>query len=209
MSHLYDARTWTIDEPNRPREYVISANDEVLANVTRVPMRRPDDAAMPYANPHAQYDETRTVVCAASPDGATPFFYVDRTNDSVTGPAPALVVAPDGSRIGAIAVNHVGLRGIFKLMSGQGGGRGGGFALLDASGRPLATVLSPGPSNPAGEGTITDSGGTEIARYSTELSPYAARRRRHTVRVHQPLAEPLHTLVLASLLGVELMTPQL
>lgn len=119
MTHLYRALSWTVDEPERPREYVIHDDGVILAKVNRVAVARPDDAAMPYANPHASYDETRIVVCATAPDG-TPYFYVDRT-PGTTGPTPAFIVAPNGGLIGAIAVRRVGLKGMFRLLSGQAG----------------------------------------------------------------------------------------
>lgn len=202
MPSLYEALTWTIDEPRRPREYVVHDNGEVLANVTRVPVRRQDDSAMPYANPHAQYDETRTVVCFAAPD-QTPYFFVDRTNDPMR-PQPAYVVAPNGGLIGSVAVMTGGLKGVVKLMSGKSGGR---YALLDAQGGETAFVTGPGMRNPSEEGTITDPGGNRIGSYLTGHSPYDDRRRRYTVRVFAPLAEPQRTLVLASLIGIELMIP--
>jgi hypothetical protein len=204
MAHLYGALTWTLDEPGRPREYVIHDGGEVLANATRVALARPDDAAMPYANPHAGYDETRIVVCVAGPDRA-PYFYVDRTNDPMH-PRPAFVVAPNGGLIGSVAVSTGGVKGAFKLLSGQRGGR---YALLDATARPIATVTGAGMRDPGAEGTITDPNGATIAWYSTALSPGGRGRRRHTMRLERPLPEPLHTLVLASLIGVELMTPVL
>src|SRR5919198_1336833 len=117
MVHLYQALTWTIDEPERSREYVIHAGGELLANVTRVAISRPDDAAMPYANPHAQHDENRIVVRAAGPDG-TPYFYVDRTSNT-TYPQPAFVVAPNGALIGSVAARTGGMKGVLALFSGQ------------------------------------------------------------------------------------------
>jgi hypothetical protein len=204
MTHLYEALSWTIDEPGRPREYVIHWGGEVLANVTRVAIPRPDDAAMPYGNPHAAYDETRTVVCVAGPD-RTPYFYVDRTNDPMR-PRPAFVVAPNGGLIGSVAVSTGGVKGAFKLLSGRRGAR---FALLDATGVLVATMTGAARANPGEEATITDPNGATIARYSTGLSATGHARRRHTMRLDRPLPEPGHTLVLASLIGVELMTPAL
>ena len=89
-------------------------------------------------------------------------------------------------------------------MSGKRGGR---YALLDAQGGETAFVTGPGMRNPDEEGTITDPGGNRIGSYLTGHSPYNERRRRYTVRVFAPLAEPQRTLVLASLIGVELMIP--
>jgi hypothetical protein len=203
MAHLYEATIWTIDEPERPREYVVHANGELLANVTRVKIASPDDAAMPYANPHAQYDERRTVVCAADPAG-TPYFFVDRNNVSMTGPQPAFVVAPDGKLLGSVVVRSGGVKGIFKLLSGQGGG---GHALLDGNGQTLATMVSPPMSGPTRDGTVADPAGAEIGRYTIERSPYSDRRRRYTMRVRNIAAEPLRTMLVASLIGVELMAP--
>lgn len=202
MPSLYEALTWTIDEPGPPRTYVFHDGDELLANGARVPVRRPDDAAMPYANPHAQYDESRVVIRVAAPDGS-PYFHVDRTNDPMR-PRPAYVVAANGELIGSIAVATGGLKGVFSLMSGKSGGR---FSLLDAQSRQLATFTGPGLRNPDAEGILNDASGTEIARVTTGHSPYNDRRRRRTVRLHGPLPEPLHTLVLAMVIGVELMTP--
>jgi hypothetical protein len=203
LTHLYEALTWTIDEPERPREYVVHADGELLANVTRVRIARPDDAAMPYANPHAQYDERRIVVCAADPTG-TPYFYVDRSNESMTGPRPAFVVAPDGRLLGSVAVRTGGVKGIFKLLRGQ---TGGGYALLDANGQSLATMVSPPMSAPTRPGTVTDPAGAEIARYVIQRSPYSDRRRRYIMRLRNIAQEPLRTVLLASLIGVELMIP--
>ncbi|TMQ84425.1 hypothetical protein ETD83_40840 [Actinomadura soli] len=202
MPHLYEALTWTIDEPRRPREYVFHDGGELLANATRVQVRRPDEAAVPYANPHAQHDESHIVLCVAGPD-QTPYFYIDRTNDPMR-PQPAHVVAPNGGRIGAIAVSTGGVKGVFKLMSGQQGGR---FALLDGYGNQTALLTGPGLRNPHEEGTITDPGGTQIAAFQTAHSSYGERRRSYTVRLFHPLPEPQRTLVLAALIGVELMTP--
>lgn len=202
MAHLYEALTWTIDEPQRPREYVIHDDGELLANVSRVAMRRPDDAAMPYANPHVQYDENRTVVCVAGPD-RTPYFYVDRTNDLMR-PQPAYVVAPNGGLIGSVTVATGGVKGAFKLLSGKRGSR---FLLADAQGNQSAFLTSPGMQNPHEEGTITDAAGQQIGAYKIAHSPYNDRRRRYIARIHAPLPEPQRTLVLASLIGVELMTP--
>ncbi|NKZ02449.1 hypothetical protein [Actinomadura latina] len=202
MPGLYETLTWTIDEPGQQRTYVFHDRDEPLANGTRVPVRRPDDAAMPYANPHVQYDESRVVICVAAPDGG-PYFYVDRTNDPMR-PQPAYVVAANGALIGSIAAATGGVKGVFSLMSGKSGGR---FSLLDAQSRPLATFTGPGLRNPNAEGVLVDPSGKEVARVATDRSPYNDRRRRRTVRVHGPLPEPLHTLVLALVIGVELMVP--
>lgn len=202
MTHLYEAMRWTVDEPGQPREYVVHDGGEILANVRRVAVARPGDAAMPYANPHAAYDETRIVVCAAGPDG-TPYFYVDRTPHA-NGSAPALVVAPNGAFIGSVCVGKVGLGGVFKLLSGQGGS---GFDLRDASGTILATMTSPTRSNHGG--TVTDPHGTPVAWRSVAVSPHVRRRRQHTMRIDRRHPEPLHTLLLAALIGVELMTPLL
>jgi hypothetical protein len=203
MAHLYEALAWTIDEPERPREYVVHANGELLANITRVKTRRPDDAAMPYANPHAQYDESRIVVCATDPAG-TPYFYVDRVNDPMTAPQPALVVAPDGKPLGSVAVHTGGVKGIFKLLFGR---VESGYALMDAQGQNLAIMVSPPLTAPTQEGTVTDSRGEEIARYNVERSPYSDRRRRYTMRLRNIAPEPLRTVLFASLIGVELMAP--
>ncbi|TDD80510.1 hypothetical protein E1293_20575 [Actinomadura darangshiensis] len=203
MPTLYEALAWTMDEPGPSRSYVFRDGDEVLANAARVPVQRQDQgSSVPYADPHAQYDETRVVVCVAAPDGS-PYFYVDRTNDPMR-PQPAFVVAAAGGLIGSIAVATGGVKGVFSLMSGKSGGR---YTLLDAQQRPLATLTGPGLRDPKAEGAVTDASGTEIARVATDVSPYNDRRRRRSMRVHQPLPEPLHTLVLASLVGVELMTP--
>jgi hypothetical protein len=202
VPHLYQALTWTIDEPERPREYVIHDNGQLLANVSRVAVRRPDDAAMPYANPHTHYDETRIVLCVAGPD-RTPYFYLDRTNDPMR-PQPSFVVAPNGGLIGSVVVETDGIKGAFQLLSGR---RGSGYALRDARNEPVASILFPPRSSPGEEGTITDRNDTELARHTIDHSPYNAGRRRRIVRLHHPLAEPLRTLVLASMIGVELMIP--
>lgn len=203
MTPLHEALAWTIDEPERPREYVVHSNGELLANVTRVKIARPDDAAMPYANPHAQYDERRIVVCAVDPAG-TPYFYVDHSK-STTGPQPAFVVAPDGKLVGSVVVSTVGVKGIFKLFSGRASA---GRALLDANGGTLAVMTSPPMNAPTQDGTVTDPAGAEIARYTTERSPYSDRRRRYTMRLRNVAPEPLRTVLFASLIGVELMTPK-
>ena len=117
MPHLYQALTWTIDEPSRPREYVIHDDGQVLANVSRVAVQRPEDTAMPYANPHTHHDDSRIVLCVAAPDGA-PYFYVDRTHNP-THPQPAFVVAPNGGLIGSVAVDTGGVKGVFGLVSGR------------------------------------------------------------------------------------------
>jgi hypothetical protein len=78
------------------------------SGVHRVKISRPDDAAMPYANPHALYDESRVVVCVADPAG-TPYFYVDRVNNPATAPQPAYVVAPDGKPLGSVTIRTGGV----------------------------------------------------------------------------------------------------
>lgn len=203
MTHLYRALSWTVDEPERPREYVIHDDGVILAKVNRVAVARPDDAAMPYANPHASYDETRIVVCATAPDG-TPYFYVDRT-PGTTGPTPAFIVAPNGGLIGAIAVRRVGLKGMFRLLSGQAGG---GLLLQDASGKPVATAAGRARNDP--QGAIADANGAPLAWYSTEVSPlhHVPPRRRHTMRIDHIPPEPTHTLLLAFLIGLEALIPR-
>jgi hypothetical protein len=202
VTPLCDALTWTIDEPERPREYVIHANGELLANVTRVKISRPDDSAMPYANPHAQYDESRILVCAIDPAGA-PYFYVDRINNP-QAPQPAFVVAPDGRPLGSVTIRTGGVKGIFKLFTGQADS---GYALIDAHGQNLAIMVNPPMTAPTQAGIVTDPAGSEIAHYNVERSPYSDRRRRYTMRLHDVAQEPLRTLLFASLIGVELMTP--
>ena len=205
MGYLYDARTWIVDEPGPPRSYVIHDGEDVLANVARVPIQRPTDGLMPYANPHAGYDETRVVVCAAAPDGDR-YFYVDHMRNQM-GPSPALVVAGNGTdRVGTVAVHTGGLGSVFKLMAGK---RGGSYTLCDARGALMGNLVGPGPRNRGAQGTITAPAGAPIATYRTEISPHNPRRRRHTVQLVQSTPEPAHTLVLAALIGVELMTPQL
>lgn len=204
MRYLYDVRTWTIDEPG-PRSYVIHDDGEVLANVARVPIRRLGDAMMPYTNPHENYDESRVVVCATAPDG-TRYFYVDRVR-VMAGPAPALVVAANGvDRVGTVAVRTGGLGNLFELLTG---GSGGGFGLYDARGTVMAGLAGPGLRNRGAPGTITDPSDRPIGGYRTTISPYSPRRRTYTVELTQHPPEPAHTLILASLIAVELMTPQL
>ncbi len=202
MPHLYQALTWTIDEPSRPREYVIHDDGQVLANVSRVAVQRPEDAAMPYANPHTHHDDSRIVLCVAAPDGA-PYFYVDRTHNP-THPQPAFVVAPNGGLIGSVAVDTGGVKGVFGLVSGRRGAR---YALRAANNEPVAFLAFPPPANPSDEGTVTARDGSEIARHTVAHSPHHQGRRRRTVRLQGHPAEPAHTLVLASMIGVEMMVP--
>lgn len=206
MTHLYEATAWTIDEPAQSREYVLHSNGEQLALFDRIAIRRPEDAAMPYANPHAERDGSRIVVCAMAPDG-TKFFYVDWSQSEVA-PQPAYVVAPDNSLIGAVSVSTGGggLKGTLKLISGRIGTQ---YVINDAYGRSLATMAFPPRQDPGQEGTVTDASGEEIARFGVERSPYSDRRRRSTMRLHRALPEPLRTLMFASLVGVELMIPSI
>jgi hypothetical protein len=57
------------------------------------------------------------------------------------------------------------------------------------------------------DGIVSHAGGAEIARYNVERSPYSDRRRRYTIRLGNLAPEPLRTLLVASLIGVELMAP--
>lgn len=198
---LYESPSWIMDEPQRPREFVIHEDGEVLANITRVPLQRQDDPALPYANPHAYYDENRIVLCAAGPDGM-PYFYVDRVRDPMR-PRPSMVLAPDGSSVGSIAVK-TGITSVAKLLVGR---KGSGYALMDGYGRQVALLSHPPRSAPEQDGVIEDAQGAEVARFRTELSPHHDRRRRYRMRLHHAPAEPVRTLVLAALIGVELMIP--
>lgn len=201
MAHLYQTLAWTIDQPERTRGYVIHDNDELLANVTRVPLQHSGGRPMPYADPHAGYDESRAVLCAADTDG-TPYFYVDHRNNPMR-PQPAFVVAANGGLIGSIAV-QVSLKGTFKLLTGKSGGN---YALRDAQGNEHAMLTGTGMRNRQGSGVITGADGAEIGCFTTDLSPYLGHGRRYMARVHHPLPEPARTLVFASLIGMELMIP--
>ncbi|MFI0450874.1 hypothetical protein [Actinomadura sp. 6N118] len=204
MTHLYEALSWTIDEPERPLEFVIHNDGEVLANVTRVAVRRPDDTGLPYADPHAQNDLSRTLLCVMDPH-ATPYFYVEHFSSMSGGYSPAVVVAPDGGRIGVVAVKSGGLKGAFELLTHRHRPK---FSLRDAEGREVVLMVGPPMDNPFAEGELRGPKGSEIGRFATRRSPHNERRRQHTMRVHQALPEPARTLVLASLLGMEIVIPR-
>ncbi len=142
-------------------------------------------------------------MCVADPAG-TPFFYVDRVNNPATAPQPAYVVAPDAKPLGSVTVRTGGVKGVFKLLSGR---TGSSHVLMDAHGQDLATMVSPPMTDPTQAGIISDSAGAEIARYNVERSPYSDRRRRYTMRLDNLAPEPLRTLLIASLIGTELMVP--
>ncbi|MFC5753827.1 hypothetical protein [Actinomadura rugatobispora] len=191
---------WTVDEPQLRRDYVIHDRGVVFARVERVPA--PDDGLMFYPNPHARYDETRVVVGASDSEGR-PWFSVDRTNDPMR-PQPALVVGGDGAQLGAIAVHVGGVKGTLGL---SGGESSGGYAVRDAQGEEVAFLLMPGVDAALQEGTVVDASGDVIGRFSVGVSVYEERRRRYGVRLEHAVPEPLQTLLVASLIGVELMIP--
>ncbi|KAB2347822.1 hypothetical protein [Actinomadura rudentiformis] len=201
MPHLYEALTWTIDEPDRPLEFVFHNDGEVLAKATRVAPPRQGDAAMPYANPHGQADDSRLMLCVAGADG-TPYFYVDHTRDPMVT-SPSFVVSPDGGLIGSVAVKRGGLKEAFTLFRGRGEVR---MVIQDADRQPVAMMTT--PLDPTVDGRLTDArGGAELGRYR-ERALDGGRRRRRVMRLNQALPEPARTLVLGSLIGVELMVPR-
>ncbi|MEW2359623.1 hypothetical protein [Spirillospora sp. NPDC029432] len=203
--HLDDALAWTIDEPQLFRDFLVHADGRPLADVTRLPDPEADDGLMPYPDPHARYGTDRFRVSAATPDGR-PRFIVDWTSDPMK-PRPAFVTAPDGAPIGELAVSVGGFGGAFKFLTGRGGA---GYVLRDARGEVLAGLHTPPMNDPDAEGGVEIAGenaGEEIGRFSVGLSPYGDRRRRYTMRLHRPVPEPLRTLLLASLIGMELMVP--
>ncbi|XVQ14253.1 hypothetical protein ACQP1W_17425 [Spirillospora sp. CA-255316] len=200
--HLYDALAWTIDEPELFRDFLIHADGRVLANVTRVPERSDDDGLMPYPNPHARYGTGRVEVSAATPEGR-PCFTIGWTQREMKV-EPAFVAAPDGTLIGTVEVSVGGLNRLIKLLAGSGGA---GYALRDAQGEVLAAFFLPAGNDPGEEGTVMIAEGEEIGRFSIGDSPYGDRRRRYVMRLHRPSPEPLRTLMLASLIGIELMVP--
>ncbi|WP_242909093.1 hypothetical protein [Actinomadura terrae] len=200
MPSLYEALTWTVDEPAEPHHYVFHSNGELIANGTRLPTRRPEDAGVPYANPHAGFDDGRVLICVAAPDGA-PYFYLDRTISS-TSRQPVHVVAPNGAPIGSINVEIGGISGMFSVLSGK---RGSVFVLSDANRHRMATYTSPSMRKPRAGGTLADSSGAEIAHLAVDRSPNAPRRRCKTMHLRHPLPEPLRTLVIATPIAVEMM----
>jgi hypothetical protein len=200
--HLYDALAWTIDEPELFRDFLIHADGQVLANVTRVPERSDEDGLMPYPNPHARYGTRRYEVSAATPDGR-PCFTVAWTQHEMKV-EPAFVTAPDGTPIGTVGVDTGGLKQTMKFLAGR---VGAGYALRDARGEALAVLFTPPMDEPEEEGAVVSPDEEEIGRFSTVASPYGDRRRRYGMRLHRPSPEPLRTLLLASLIGIELMIP--
>lgn len=188
MPHLSEALTWTIDQPGRIRNYVFHHDGHVLGNATRILTERPDDLGLPYPDPHVLYDESRVVVRLADAAGA-PCCLVDRTSATMSVP-PAFILAPNGSDL----IGRV-------YMKGES------YRLLDANGDTVANLGSAAAWGAEAEVPVAGRGGAEIARYRTEKAANGEARRRHTVRLARPLPEPDHTLLLASLIGVELHIP--
>ncbi|GAA2615574.1 hypothetical protein SMC26_25030 [Actinomadura fulvescens] len=205
MAHLYEALTWTIDEPDRPLEFVFHNDGEVLAKAAPVAPRPNDSAGLPYANPHAaQPDSPRTLLCVAGPDGA-PYFYVEHWRSTASYNDPS-VVAANGQRLGSIvAKSEGGLKGMFRLRSGRQQFR---YLLRDEGGATIVVMRPPPMEQPFGEGTLTGAEGDEIGRFRTDRSPHGDRRRRHSISLTRPLAEPARTLTLASMLGLEIVIPR-
>ncbi|MEU8345951.1 hypothetical protein SAMN05443665_102172 [Actinomadura meyerae] len=188
MPALREALTWTIDQPGRVRSYVYHDAGEVLGHATRVPAQPADDLGLPYPDPHVLYDESRVVVCLADAAG-TPYCYIDRTAAEMSVP-PAQIVAPDGNRIGYVQVK--GTRG---------------YILHDAAGAVVAMLGGGFDHDRAEEKPITTQDGAELGGYLVAEAPSGENRRRYTVRLHRPLPEPARTLMLASMVGMELHVP--
>jgi catechol 2,3-dioxygenase-like lactoylglutathione lyase family enzyme len=205
MANLYEASAWTLDEVAHGREYVFHAGGELLAKASAIPTRRQEDVGMPYANPHAQFDDSRTVLSVTGPDG-TPYFFVDRSYGQM-GPQPAFIVAPNGTQIGALVVQKPSLKGAFKLARGSADHQSR-FSLIDAGGAPHVTLTAPQWRQGDADFVFTDQNGNEIARCHVRQQQTEGQiRGLYEMRIHQALPEPSRSLVLGSLLGLALAVP--
>ncbi|MBO2454299.1 hypothetical protein J4573_44940 [Actinomadura barringtoniae] len=218
MTDLWNAPAWVLEEPEQRREYVIlDQAGQVLANVPRVPLQPQGGqgggggggGGLPYANPHAQHDESRVVVRVADPSGTT-LFFVDRIGTPADGtPDHVLVVAGDGqTMIGSLALATAGARSAFRIV--RGGGFGGtGYAMRDAQGQEVgrATRQPTPPGTPELHFSLADGQGTEVGRLHATQSAYGERRRRWELQWGNWPQDPLRMLVMASPIAIELLTP--
>jgi len=212
VTDLWSAPAWVLEEPEQRREYVIlDQAGQVLANVPRVPLQPPNQGGggLPYADPHAQRDESRVVVRVADPGGAT-LFFVDRIGTPADGtPDHVLVVAGDGqTMIGSLALATQSARSAFRIV--RGGGFGGtAYAIRDAQGQEIgrATRQPAPPGTPELHLTVTDGQGAEVGRLNATQSAYGERRRRWELQWANWPQDPLRMLVMASPIAIELLMP--
>lgn len=202
MAGLFDLPVWTLENPQRPREYVITGpQGELLANVARVPTAPPAQGGnVPYANPHAAADESRVLVRVAGQDDV-PIFFVDRVGDPMMGTPQLSVVAPDGSLIGHMVVKSSGVKGIFKFMA-LGGDVTANRTICDAHNQEIYTITSSMRDH-----VVNDPQGNELAQIEITQSPAREKARRLTLKQRYQFQDPMRTLIAASPLVLDLTTP--
>jgi len=209
MTHLFESLTWTLDQhaPGSTDFVIYGDGGARLASTTRVPTRRPnDDPSVPYANPHAQFEPDRMVLCVAAPDGS-PHFYMDYT-DRHGAPMQVFVVAPDGTPIGSVGLNVNRGQGRLRIFKKEITST---YELRDPHGQILATMsvsvsgLGRAALPAEQEQRIINTGGTEVARAEAGTKPNAQGNRPVIVRFSGLPPQPLPHLTLATFVGPTMM----